>query len=86
MPLLVVLADYGISLLMLLILVTSVLSWFRPDPRNAFVRLANGVVDPLLAPLRAVLPTGLGIDFSPTVALLILWFLKSLLQRAAFAP
>lgn len=86
MPPIVLIADYGINLLMLLIIVTSVMSWFHPDPSNAFVRLANGLVEPLLAPLRAILPTGLGMDFSPTLALLILWFLKSLLQRAAIAP
>ncbi len=36
----------------------------------------NGLVEPLLAPIRRVLPTAGGLDFSPLVLLLILMTLR----------
>lgn len=80
MPLVVMLADWGIEILILLILVTSLLSWFQPDPRNPLVRLLHGIVDPLLHPIRAILPSAMGMDFSPMVAMVILWLLQNLLR------
>ena len=79
------LAHYALQALMLLIFAASVMSWFNPDPRNPVVRVIHAIVEPLLHPIRSILPTSLGMDFSPMVALLVLWFLQSLLQRG-FAP
>jgi YggT family protein len=80
MPFLVLLADWAIELLILLIVATSLMSFFRPDPRNLFVRLIHTVVDPLLHPIRAILPPAMGLDFSPMVAIVILIILKQLIQ------
>ncbi len=79
---LISLVDFGIEALILVLLVSSVLSWVRPDPRNPLVRLLNGITEPLLAPIRAVLPTTGPLDFSPMVAMLILWFMQNMLHRA----
>lgn len=82
MPFVVTLADWGIEVLIFLILVTSLLSWFQPNPRNPMVRLLHAVVDPVLHPIRSVLPSAMGMDFSPMVAMVILWMLQSLLHRS----
>lgn len=79
-PMLVFLANGVIDLIILVILVSSVLSWFRPDPRNAFVRLVHTVADPILHPIRALLPATGGLDFSPMVAILLLILLQRLIQ------
>jgi len=84
MPFVVMLANWGISLLIFLIFVTSLLSWFQPDPRNSAVRLLHTIVDPLLHPIRAILPSAMGMDFSPMVAILILYLLKNLLYGALY--
>jgi YggT family protein len=81
MPFIVMLADWGIEILILLILVTSLLSWFQPRPGNPLVRMLHAVVDPLLHPIRAILPSTMGMDFSPMVAMVILWMLQNLLRR-----
>ncbi len=70
---------WGIQALILLVVVTSILSWIRPDPRNPVVKILNAVVDPLLHPIRTLLPATGGMDFSPMIAILILWFLQKLL-------
>ena len=75
------LANDAINLLMVLIFVTSLMSWFNPDPRNPIVKFLHAVVDPLLHPIRSLLPANLGLDLSPMIALLALWALQSLLQR-----
>jgi YggT family protein len=80
MPLVVMLADWAIQLLILLIIAASLISFFRPDPRNPLVRVLHAVVDPVLHPIRAVLPPAMGLDFSPMVALVILWLLQNLLR------
>lgn len=82
MPFLVVVVDWGIWALIMVIVISSLLSWFNPDPRNPFVRFLNGITEPLLRPIRAVLPVIGGFDFSPLVAFLVLRFLQRLLQEA----
>ncbi len=83
MPLFVFIVDRVIWALTVLLLVSSLLSWFQPDPRNPLVRLIHAIVDPLLLPVRAVLPPVGGMDFSPMVVMIILWILQGLLARAA---
>lgn len=79
MPYVVWFISWGIETLILLVVVSSILSWFRPDPRNPVVKLLNAIVEPLLHPIRALLPATGGMDFSPMIAILILWFLQKLL-------
>lgn len=81
MPLIVLIANALIRILMLMLLISSVLSWFQPYPRHPLHRLLNSVVDPLLNPIRALVPAGMGMDFSPMIAMLLLYLLQSLLQR-----
>jgi YggT family protein len=80
MPFVITLADWAIQILILLIVASSLLTWFQPNPRNPLVRLLHTVVDPVLHPIRAILPSAMGMDFSPMVAILILWMLQKLLQ------
>jgi YggT family protein len=56
------------------VVVRAVLSWFNLRPDNPVVRFLDEVTDPILAPLRRVIPTAGGIDFAPMVAILILWW------------
>lgn len=79
MPYAIGLIYWGIEILIMLIVVASILSWFRPDPRNPFVKAIHAIIDPLLHPIRAILPGTGGVDFSPLIAILILWFLQKLL-------
>lgn len=78
---LVLIANAAIDALIIAILISSILSWFRTDPRNPLVRLLNAVVDPVIHPIRALLPGMGGLDFSPMVAVILLLLLQSLLKR-----
>ena len=70
-----------LSLLELLILARVILSWVAsPFSRNPLVQLIRAVTDPMLEPIRSILPRTGMFDFSPMVALLVLQLLKGLLR------
>ncbi|MFN2112741.1 MAG: YggT family protein [Anaerolineales bacterium] len=64
--------------LYLLILVKVVLSYFM-DPYHPFRQAVDRLVDPLLWPIRQVVPTMGRFDFSPLILLLLVEFISRLL-------
>lgn len=60
----------------IILLARVLMTWFRPDPYNPIVRFLYNATEPLLAPIREVLPSTGGIDFSPLVAFLLLFALQ----------
>ncbi len=63
----------------LVILVAVILSWVRLPPDNPIVRVTSALTEPLLAPIRRILPDVGGFDLSPIVLLLALRLLRSIL-------
>jgi YggT family protein len=60
-----------------------VLSWVNPDPFNPIVRFLYRVTEPVLQPIRRRLPTmQMGLDLSPMVVLLAIYFLKYFLVES----
>jgi YggT family protein len=52
-----------------------ILSWVDPRGGNALSRFVIEMTEPLLAPIRRVLPQTGMIDFAPTILLVILFVL-----------
>ena len=65
-----------------LILARVLMSWFNPNPQGGIAGWLFDVTEPILAPIRKVLPSSYGIDFSPLVAFLLLQLLGQLATRA----
>lgn len=61
-----------------LILVRVILSWVNPMPSNEILRGVIRVTEPVLAPLRRLIPVR-GLDFSPILAFLVLRLLMRLI-------
>jgi YggT family protein len=61
------------------IIARAFLSWFRISYYHPVARFLIQITDPLLIPLRRYIPPMGGLDFTPMVALLILWFAEQLL-------
>jgi len=61
-----------------LILIRALLSWVNPDPFNPVVQFLHRTTDPILEPIRRLLPPT-GIDISPIIAFLAIMFLRSFL-------
>jgi YggT family protein len=58
----------------------ALLPWFRVSYYHPVMRFLVQITEPLLAPLRRYIPPAGGLDFTPMVALLILWLVERLLQ------
>ena len=67
------------------IIVRAFLSWFRISYYHPAARFLIQITDPLLIPLRRYIPPMGGMDFTPMVALLILWFAERLLYTLIWA-
>ncbi|HEY6724197.1 MAG TPA: YggT family protein [Polyangiaceae bacterium] len=70
----------AVELYTYVVLASVILSWVRLEPSNPFVKFVNTLTEPVLKPIREVLPTkSLGIDFSPLVLLLALSVIRRFL-------
>ena len=69
----------------LAIIARSLLPWFRIDYYHPVMRFLIRITEPVLAPLRRYIPPMGGLDFTPTVALLLLWFVERLLRALIVA-
>ena len=71
------------------IIIVAILSWLIAfnviNIYNDFVRsiwnALNALTEPLLRPIRQVLPNLGGIDLSPIILILLIWLLEDIIQR-----
>ncbi len=66
-----------LSLIMFLIIVRALISWVSPSPYNPIVQFLIQTTEPILQPIRRLMPVTMMVDFSPFLALLIIMFLQS---------
>ena len=78
------LVDFIFWLLDLAILLRVLFSWINPDPFNALVRIVYQITDPVLAPLRRVIPPVGGLDITPVVAFMVLQLLRRVVLSLLF--
>jgi YggT family protein len=60
------------------ILFRAIMSWFSPVPTNRLAYILYQTTEPILAPLRRIIPRAGMIDFSPLVAIVILQLIANL--------
>ena len=60
------------------IIIRALLSWFSIGGAQPVLRLLVEITEPVLAPIRRVLPMAGMLDFSPLVALLLIQVLRSI--------
>lgn len=75
------LVGYLIQLLGFAILVRSLLSWFPVDPNGPIVQAVAAITDPILEPLRRVIPPIGAIDFTPLIAMVALFAIAGQLTQ-----
>jgi YggT family protein len=69
-------SDLFATSLVAVILARVVLSWVYPNVRNTLVFWVWRLSEPLLGPLRRMLPHTGGMDLSPWVALILIFILR----------
>ena len=59
-----------------------ILSWFPVSRENPIVSVVFQITDPMLAPIRRIVPSTGMIDLSPLVLFFLLYFLRILVNAA----
>jgi len=66
-----------LEIYMWVIIIRALISWVNPDPWNPIVQFLQRATDPVLYQIRKRLGMGnMGFDFSPIIAILLIWFLQ----------
>ena len=60
------------NVLTILILLRVIVSWYLPRPTNILVVILYRLTEPILAPLRRIIPRVGMFDFSPVVAIILI--------------
>jgi YggT family protein len=67
-----------------IIIAAALISWVSPDPRNPIVKFLHWATEPVLAPVRRLLPpwkTG-GLDLSPLIVIIGIQFVDRVILRS----
>jgi len=70
------------------IIASALISWVSPNPRNPIVLFLRQVTEPVLAPVRRLLPpwkTG-GLDLSPVIVLIAIQFVERVILPLLRSP
>ncbi len=57
-----------------------IFSWIQPGSYNPMSLILHQITEPLMAPIRRIIPAAGGIDWAPMVVLLLLYALRILFQ------
>ena len=76
------LLNWALWAYMWILVARAVISWVSPDPYNPIVQFLIRSTEPVLRPVRRLLPLPGGIDFSPLVVILGVLFLQRFLVRS----
>lgn len=69
---------------MWVIIIRALISWVNPDPWNPIVQFLYRATEPVLGPIRRLLPFGFGLDISPLIAILGIYFLQIFLVQSLY--
>lgn len=76
--------NIGLTIYMWIIIIRALISWVSPNPYNPIVQFLYRATEPILWRVRRILPFGggIGIDFSPIIVILVIYFLKLFLVQS----
>ena len=69
------------QVLSLIIVARSLLSWVAPNPYEQPMRFLHDVTEPILSPLRRIIPRIGMIDITPVIAIIVLQVVGELVLR-----
>jgi YggT family protein len=84
MNILILFVNAIFQLLFWLVIIAVLLSYFM-DPYHPIRRAVDSVVEPMLAPIRRIVPLVGMLDFSPFILLLLIQLVRNILIRILIA-
>uniref|UniRef100_A0A831U3Z4 YggT family protein n=1 Tax=Geobacter metallireducens TaxID=28232 RepID=A0A831U3Z4_GEOME len=77
-------ADILLTIYLYILIARAIISWVNPDPYNPIVNFLHRSTEPVLSRVRRFLPDTGGLDLSPIVVLVAIYFLQSFLVRSIY--
>ncbi len=77
---LIQLADLLLDIYVWIIIARAIISWVNPSPFHPVVRFLYRVTEPVLAPIRRIIPPIYGIDISPVIVIFIIFVIQNFLR------
>jgi YggT family protein len=74
-------AIQAISLILILAVFVDIILGFFMDPLHPVRRTLDSIVEPMLRPIRRIIPTVGGFDFSPVVLVVVIQLIEFVLIR-----
>jgi YggT family protein len=68
--------DYALTFYTWVVIARALISWVNPDPWNPIVQFLTRATEPVLAPIRRRVGWSMGVDLSPLIVIVIIWFLQ----------
>ncbi len=78
------LIDYILTIYVWIIIIRALITWVSPDPGNPVVQMLYRITDPVINPVRRRMPEFGGMDFSPLIVILAIFFLQNFVIRSLF--
>lgn len=66
----------------LILLVRALMSWFDPGFRTQVGQVIFKLTEPVVGPIRQVMPSTGGIDFSVMIAIFLIYILRSIIAQS----
>lgn len=73
------LISHLIEIYSVVVVVAVIVSWLRLPPSNPVLRFTRLLTEPILAPIRKIVPPAAGLDFSPWILLIVLGVIRGML-------
>ncbi|MDY7017318.1 MAG: YggT family protein [Nitrospirota bacterium] len=67
--------DQALQLYMWVIIIAALITWVQPNPYNPVVMFLERITEPVLRPIRRILPP-IGLDISPVIAIFAIMFVR----------
>ncbi len=73
--------DVILSMLFFTLIIRAIASWIALNNTNPALDLIIQLTEPLLLPIRRIIPPSAGLDFSPMILMLLVWFTMRILSQ-----
>jgi YggT family protein len=76
--------DKALNIYIYIIIGRAIISWVNADPYNPIVRFLYKATEPVLYRVRRFIPLMGGVDLSPIVVILVIYFLKAFIVKSLY--
>jgi len=73
--------NIAFQVLMMVIFIRVILSWFPHNPYNPLIKIIYQISNPILNPIRNIIPPIGGLDISPIIVIFIIQIIKNIILK-----